>query len=102
MKKILLGMTVLFALAAVFLIEGGGLVDTVQGGRSCDNNGNGADTNISIFPCLGQDPADPLRFLFNGPYYIDYLADFITYEIMACGGGDYDGDGDAATSVLSC
>src|SRR4030042_1235714 len=81
--------------------NGDGFVDTVQGGRSCDNNGNGADTNISIFTCQGQDPADPNRFLFNGPYYIDYLTYFVTYEIMDCGAGDYDGGGDADISVLS-
>ncbi len=78
-----------------------GLVDLVQGGRTCDNNANPTDTNIAIFASRGQDPGDPLRFLFEGPYYINYLATFTTYEIMALGAGDYDGDGDADFSALS-
>lgn len=81
--------------------NGDGMVDLVEGGRTCDNNGNATDTNIALFTCQGKDPGDPLRFVFSGPYYIDYLSTFSTYEIMALGAGDYDGDGDADVSALS-
>ena len=81
--------------------NGDGYVDLVEGGRGCDRNPNPADTNLSVFTCLGQDPADPTRFVFSGPYYIDYLLFFETYEVMACGAGDFDGDGDADVAFLT-
>ncbi|MFZ2055291.1 MAG: FG-GAP-like repeat-containing protein, partial [Candidatus Aminicenantales bacterium] len=79
-----------------------GLVDMVEGGRNCDNHTyQPGDTNISIFTCLGKDPADPLRFVFSGPYYINYTSTFTTFEIIALGAGDYNGDGDADIAALS-
>ncbi len=81
--------------------NGDRLVDLVQGGRQCDNNANPTDTNIAVFVSRGREPGNPLRFVFNGPYYINYLATFTTYEIMALGAGDYDGDGDADFAALS-
>lgn len=81
--------------------NGDGLVDLVEGGRNCDNNANGTDTNIAIFVSQGKDPGDPTRFSFAGPYYINYLSTFRTYEIMALGAGDFDGDGDADVAALS-
>ncbi len=46
-------------------------------------------------------PANPTRFKFDGPYYINYLSRFTTYEIMALGAGDYDRDGDNDIAALS-
>ena len=83
--------------------NGDSYVDLVEGGRDCDirDHLDPGDTNLSIFLCQGKDPADPLRFVFTGPFYINYLSTFTTYEIMALGAGDYDGDGDADISALS-
>jgi hypothetical protein len=87
-----------------------GLVDLVQGGRQTDYNTNAslgnlnaADSNISFFVSRGKDPADETRFLFEGPTYLLYAGSALdrTYEIIACGAGDYDGDGDADIAVLS-
>jgi hypothetical protein len=87
--------------AAAADFNGDGYVDLAEGGRQCDNNGNSSDTNLSIFFSQGKDPGDPTRFKFLGPYYINYLSTFTTYEIMACGAGDYDGDGDNDIAALS-
>ncbi len=82
--------------------NGDGYADLVEGGRGCDNNADATDTNISIFTSLGKDPVDPLKFLFNNPpYYISYPPQFATHEFIACGAGDFDGDGDADIAVLS-
>jgi len=81
--------------------NGDGLVDLAEGGRQCDNNSNQTDTNLSIFVSQGKDPTDPLRFKFLGPYYINYLSWLSTYEIMALGAGDYDGDLDNDIAALS-
>ena len=90
--------------------NGDGLVDLIEGGRQTDYNTNSSlgntnanDSNIAFFTSLGKDPADPLRFLFNGPYYLLYAGSALdrTYEIIACGAGDYDRDGDADIAVLS-
>lgn len=81
--------------------NGDGFVDLIEGGRGTDSNGNPSDTNMAIFISRGNDPADETRFSFDGPYYIDYLATFTTYEIMSLGAGDYDGDGDADIAALS-
>jgi hypothetical protein len=81
--------------------NGDGFVDLAEGGRSQDNDGQSSDTNLSIFLCQGQDPGDPTRFVFTGPFYINYLSTLSTYEIMALGAGDYNGDGDADIAALS-
>jgi len=78
-----------------------GFIDLAEGGRGCDNNSNRQDTNLSLFISKGQDPADPTKFLFGGPFYIDYLSSFKSYEIMSLGAGDYDGDGDNDICALS-
>jgi hypothetical protein len=81
--------------------NGDGFVDLAEGGRGTDNNGDMLDTNLAIFLSQGADLVDPTRFVFTGPFYIDYHSVFTTYEIMALGAGDYDGDGDADIAALS-
>jgi len=81
--------------------NGDDLVDLIEGGRGTDNNGDPIDTNLSVFISHGKDPVDETRFVFDGPYYINYLATFTTYEIMSLGAGDYDRDGDADIAALS-
>jgi hypothetical protein len=78
-----------------------GLDDLIQGGRDCDRyNFVAGDTNLSIHISEGVDPADPNRFKFKAPVYIDYLATINfgpyrgTYEMVAIGAGDLDRDGD--------
>lgn len=87
-----------------------GYVDLVEGGRGTDYNTNGSlgnlnpnDSNLSIFLCKGVDPVTPTKFKFDGPYYILYESSALskTYEIMALGAGDFDGDGDADFAALS-
>ncbi len=90
--------------------NGDGLVDLIEGGRGTDGNINPGlgnpdnnDSNLSVFVSRGADPGNPDNFLFNGPYYIIYEGSALdkTYEIMALGAGDYDGDGDADFAALS-
>lgn len=90
--------------------NGDGLVDLAEGGRRTDyhrdsslGNRNPNDTNLSVFSSEGKDLNDEYRFIFNGPHYIDYSGTPLdrTYEIIALGAGDYDGDGDADISALS-
>ena len=81
--------------------NGDGYTDLAEGGRSCDNNANGSDTNLSLFMSRGADPGNPARFLFDSPVYIDYLSTLSTYEIIALGAGDFNGDGDADIAALS-
>lgn len=78
-----------------------GYVDLVQGGRGCDSNSDPNDTNLAIFVSRGKDPGNPLRFNFEGPYYIDYTSYLRTYQFIALGAGDYDGDGDADIAGVS-
>jgi len=87
-----------------------GYIDLVEGGRGTDYNTNGSlgnlnpnDSNLSIFLCKGVDPVTPTKFKFDGPYYILYDGSALsrTYEIMALGAGDVDGDGDADFAALS-
>jgi hypothetical protein len=86
--------------AAAADFNGDGLCDLAEGGRQCDNNSNPTDTNLSIFTSLGVDPLNPNKFKFNGPYYINYVSTFTTYEIIALGAGDFDGDGDNDIAAL--
>jgi hypothetical protein len=81
--------------------NGDGYIDLAEGGRTCDNNASGSDTNLSIFISRGADPGNPNRFLFDPPVYVNYLSYLSTYEIMALGAGDFDGDGDADIAALS-
>ncbi|MDD8019912.1 MAG: PilC/PilY family type IV pilus protein [Acidobacteriota bacterium] len=83
--------------------NGDGYVDLVEGGRGCDNTAPSTDSNISIFISRGKDPNNPQRFKFDSPYYLLYAGSTLnkTYEIIACGAGDYDKDGDADIAVLS-
>jgi hypothetical protein len=82
--------------------NGDGYVDLAEGGRDCDaQNFVAGDTNLSIFISRGADPGNPNRFLFDPAVYVNYLSYLSTYEIMALGAGDFDGDGDADIAVLS-
>lgn len=88
--------------AAAADFNGDGFVDLAEGGRQCDySTYQPGDTNLAIFISRGKDPVTPTRFLFDGPYYINYLSTFRTYEIMSLGAGDYDRDGDNDISALS-
>jgi hypothetical protein len=90
-------------------LNGDGFVDLIEGGRKCDDhidpdlgNSNPLDTNLSIFVSQGKDPVDETRFSFKGPYDILYSQiNYRTYEIIALGAGDYDGDGDADITAMS-
>ncbi len=81
--------------------NGDGFVDLAEGGRDQDNDGQASDTNLSIFISRGADPGNPTRFLFDPAVYINYLAYLSTYEIIALGAGDFNGDGDADIAALS-
>ncbi len=81
--------------------NGDGFVDLAEGGRDQDNDGQGSDTNLSIFISRGADPGNPTRFVFDPAVYINYLATLSTYEIIAVGAGDFNGDGDADIAALS-
>jgi hypothetical protein len=82
--------------------NGDGFVDLAEGGRDCDQyTFTPGDTNLSIFISRGADPGNPNRFLFDPPVYINYLSYLSTYEIIALGAGDFDGDGDADIAALS-
>jgi hypothetical protein len=92
--------------------NGDGYVDLIEGGRGTDYNTNGSlgntndnDTNISFFVSRGKDPNDATRFKFEGPYYLLYNSrtntTYATYEIIACGAGDFDKDGDIDIAVLT-
>lgn len=82
--------------------NGDGYVDLAEGGRGCDsNNYVPGDTNLAIFISRGADPGNPTRFLFDPAVYVNYLSYLSTYEIMALGAGDFDGDGDADIAALS-
>ncbi len=87
--------------AADFNLDG--YVDLVEGGRDCDTNYSSTDSNISFFVSRGKDPVNPMRFKFEGPYYLLYAGSILnkTYEIIACGAGDYDKDGDPDIAVLT-
>jgi len=87
-----------------------GNYDLAEGGRQCDYNTNSSlgnlnpnDSNLSIFISRGNEPADPSRFKFDGPYYFLYAGTALnrTFEIMALGAGDYDKDGDADIAALT-
>jgi PilY1 beta-propeller domain/FG-GAP-like repeat len=73
-----------------------GLCDLIQGGRFCDNNASASDTNLALFLSEGLDTADPTRFKFKPPKYIDYLPTIVggTYQMIGLGAGDFDRDGD--------
>jgi hypothetical protein len=88
--------------AAAADFNGDGFVDLAEGGRQCDSGTyTPGDTNLAIFISRGKDPVTPTMFKFDGPYYINYLSTFTTYEIMSLGAGDYDGDGDKDIAALS-
>ncbi len=89
-----------------------GYPDLVQGGMQTDynttsglGNTNDSDSNISFFVSRGVDPNDSTRFKFEGPYYLIYNSKtnttYATYELLDCGAGDYDKDGDADIVVLT-
>ncbi len=86
--------------AADFNLDG--FVDLIQGGRGCDNNAAASDTNLSLHLSRGLLASDSTRFDFRSPIYIDYLTTIIdgTYEMIALGAGDYDGDGDPDVAAL--
>jgi hypothetical protein len=86
-----------------------GYCDLVEGGRMCDYNTNpnlGTTnpnvSNLSIFLARGLDN-NSKKFQFDGPYYILYKGTTLnaTYEIIACGAGDFDGDGDNDIVVMT-
>jgi hypothetical protein len=101
--------------------NGDGLVDLIEGARGLDDDDNGycekwhpvipglcnvwkdvPTRNLQIFISQGIDPADPERFKFEGPHYIEYSESFYgTFEMIALGTGDYDGDGDADITAMS-
>ena len=81
--------------------NGDGFVDLIEGGRTTDNNSDPNDTNMAVFISHGKDPLDETKFVFDGPFYIDYLATFTTYQIMSLGAGDYDRDGDDDIAAMS-
>jgi hypothetical protein len=82
--------------------NGDGFVDLAEGGRQCDyNTYTPGDTNLAIFISRGKDPVTPTKFKFDGPFYINYLSTFRTFEIMSLGAGDYDRDGDNDIAALS-
>lgn len=101
--------------------NGDGLVDLIEGARGLDEDDNGycenwhptipgrcikwiteQTRNLQIFISQGIDPEDPERFKFDGPHYIEYSESlYKTFEMIAIGTGDYDGDGDADITALS-
>ena len=101
--------------------NGDGLVDLIEGARGLDDDDNGycenwhpvqenvclkwmdvPTRNLQIFISQGVDPVDPERFKFEGPHYIEYSESiYKTYEMIAIGTGDYDGDGDADITAMS-
>lgn len=88
--------------AAAADFNGDGFVDLAEGGRQCDfATYMPNDTNLAIFISRGKDPVTPTKFKFDGPFYINYLSTFKTYEIMTLGAGDYDRDGDNDIAALS-
>ncbi len=102
--------------------NGDGLVDLIEGARGLDNDDEThcvqwggpphnrkcvkwvtePTRNLQIFISQGIDPIDPERFKFEGPHYIEYSESIYgTFEMIAIGTGDYDGDGDADITAMS-